>query len=580
MLSSTLGIFYGGHNPSAALVQNGRVTSYVEEERVSRIKHSRGSFPIKAIDYCLQSAGISIEQVEAVAWPFDCVRYENGAIDAFYREMANQYDLDQATIDWQRANIAFNNSDTLHRKIQSELYTQYGACVAPPLESHPHHFVHAFHAYFDASFAGKEALILTIDGSGDEDCTVVWKSDGRHIESIRRFRMPHSLGWFYAAITEYLGFSAYEGEYKVMGLAAYGRILPDVAEKLGRVLLVHHGLGSYEIDPKFVHYGPHTYSGRFTDSLPDLLGETPRGRSQPIKQWHRDVAHIAQNLLEDAVCEIVRYQHLATGITRLCVSGGVAHNVKLNGAIYTTTEIDEIFVQPICHDAGTSLGAALLSDYQRTGLHHPPLRHIFYGRKTDTITARSELDSCGIPYFQIDDPAEVGAELLASGLIIGWFQGNSEGGPRALGRRSILADPRSEGTARRVNQIKMRETWRPLCPSVLSEKVSDWFTVGGSEFMTVSVTATAKCKSLAPGIVHVDETSRIQIVDKSTNAIFHRLISSFDTITGVPIVLNTSLNGPGEPICESVRDALSTYASSGLDALIIDRFLVRKSTSS
>ncbi|WP_299626538.1 carbamoyltransferase C-terminal domain-containing protein [Pelagibius sp.] len=571
-----LGIFEGHFDPAVAVVKDGKVIAYAEEERFLRNKHAYRIYPRRALHYCLEAAGIGPEDIAAIGINWNLDAYTDGRMAAFFAEMDAAWPLDPATKGWQRAMLGGFNRQAYEARHAREWRRAFGESALPPIVGLPHHFTHALQSYLQSPF--EEAVCLTIDGSGDEHCTVVWRCEGDAIEPMREVRMPHSLGWFYAAFTEYLGFEAYDGEYKVMGLAAYGKPDPQLSETMAKILHPADDGIEYRLDPGFIHYGPRSWSDRFTDHLPELFGRLPRRADAPIEEWHRDLAFAVQAALEQAVEPLARWALKEAGTGNLCIGGGVGLNVKMNSRLQTLPEVDRVFAHPLCSDGGAAAGAALGACWQASGARPEPLRTLACGPETGDAEIEAVLSGCGLAYERPDDIAEAVAEALAGGAVVGWFQGRMEAGPRALGQRSILADPRKVEARDRVNAvIKYRENWRPFCPSILAE-AAERYLVGGQDapFMIIAFEASEEFKRAAPAVVHVDGTARVQVVHREVLPLYHRLISRFEAHTGVAAVLNTSFNVKGEPIVCTIHDALRTFFSTGMDVLAAGSFLVRK----
>jgi carbamoyltransferase len=572
-----LGIFQDWSDPAACLVQDGRIVAYAEEERFIRIKHARGMFPSESVKFCLRAGGIDLEHVDAVAQGFDCPRHADGSIADHYAWVEKSYPIDERTRRWHQQNLKYFHPAQHETMTAQRLRRLFGHHVkVPPMRYVPHHYAHAFQAFMMSEF--DDALVLTIDGSGDDHCTVIWHGHGTRIDPLREFKVPDSLGWFYAGITEYLGFEAYDGEYKVMGLAAYGKPDPALIDKMRRVVVPAPDEVGYTLDPTYIFYGCHTHSERFTDRLPQLLDRAPRLPSEPLDAWHQDVAFAAQHVLEETVVRLVGHYARETGLRKLCVGGGVGMNVKLNTRLYGTAGLDDIYIQPICNDSGTAIGAAQAVVFQDTGVRPEPRWDLYFGPADTDIEIESQLKECGVRYRRLTHRAKDIAALLAQGRIVAVLDGAMEGGPRALGARSILADPRDAANRDRVNAvIKYREYWRPFCPAVLAERAAEYMVrPTRAPFMIIAFDATERCRREAPAVVHVDGTCRAQLVEKETHPRFHDVIAEFCALTGVPMVLNTSFNIKGEPMVCSVRDALRTYFSTGLDDLVVGSFLVEK----
>ena len=335
---------------------------------------------------------------------------------------------------------------------------------------------------------------------------------------------------------------------------------------------------NYHVKPEFIHRGPHTYSDRFTDHLVTLLGFPPRQGPVALNSVHEDLAFETQRLLEDRVFRLVRHFRKETGRRHLCISGGVGLNVKMNSHLRQSGLFDDIFVFPVPSNSGTAIGAALGLYHELTGKRPKPLDHVYLGPEFTDDDIELQIKSCGLRYRVCDDIAEATADLLTHGKVVGWFQGRMEAGPRALGARSILADPRSIESRDRVNAaIKFREYWRPFCPSLLEESASRFMQEAApAPFMITAFEATEHASTLCPAVVHVDHTMRVQTVNGHSNPRFHQLLKAFERRTGVPVLLNTSFNIKGEAVVCSPRDALRTFWSTGLDALAIGRCIIEK----
>ncbi len=571
-----LGIFEGHFDPAVAIVRDGKVIAYAEEERFLRNKHAYRVYPRRALNYCLETAGIGPEAVAAIGVNWNIDAYTDGRIAAFFDEMAGDWPLDPATKGWQRAMLGGFNRDAYEARHAREWRRLFGEAPLPPIIGLPHHYTHALQSYLQSPF--DDAVCVTIDGSGDEHCTVVWRCRGDSIEVMREIRMPHSLGWFYAAFTEYLGFEAYDGEYKVMGLAAYGQPDRDLSSKVAKVLHPAPDGIEYRLDPSFIHYGPRSWSDRFTDHLPALFERLPRRHDAPIEAWHRDLAFAVQAALEAAVEPLVTWALKEAGTGNLCIGGGVGLNVKMNSSLQALPEVARVFAHPLCSDGGAAAGAALGACWERTGARPEPLKTLACGPETQDDEIEEALKRCGLAYERPDDIAEAVADELVKGSVVGWFQGRMEAGPRALGQRSILADPRKVEARDRVNLvIKYREQWRPFCPSILAEAAERYLVAGqDAPFMIIAFEASEEFKCLAPAVVHVDGTARVQVVHRDVLPLYHRLISCFEARTGVAALLNTSFNVKGEPVVCTVLDALRTFYSTGMDVLAVGGFLLRK----
>jgi carbamoyltransferase len=570
-----LGIFEGHADPAVAIVKGGEVVAYAEEERFIRQKHAWGVYPIRSLQFCLDIAGISFSDVEAVGLNWNIDAFTNGRMKAFYERVNNEFPVNSATKGWQNSLISRFNRTNTEKRHHFEWRRTFGEIEFPPVVSAPHHYVHAFHAAMQSGF--DESLCLTIDGSGDEHCTVLWEHRGATLKPIYEQTIPHSLGWLYAAFTEYLGFNAYDGEYKLMGLAAYGKEDRELIDKVGQIIQPDPERPySYRIDPTYIHYGEHTYSRRYTDKLIQLMDRPPRISTDEYESWHENLAFAVQHHLERAVTSLIDWGIEKTGLSKVTIGGGVGLNVKMNSKIFEMPQVSDVWANPLCSDGGAAVGAALAAEFHATRTRPKKLERLNFGYEEPDIEAI--LIQSKVPYLRSTNVARDVAGMIAKGKIVGWFQGGLEAGPRALGQRSILADPRDAASRDKVNSIiKFREYWRPFCPSILAERAADYFDqYTEAPFMVTAFTANEKLKVDAPAVVHVDGTARVQFVERRVLPKYHELISEFERLTGVGVLLNTSFNVKGEPVVCTVRDALRTFWSTGLDVLAAGDFIVRK----
>lgn len=523
------------HDPGAALVCDGVIQAVCEEERYLRIKSPWGRLPIESIAACLRATGLNMEDVDLVVHP--------GVIH-----------------------------EALPGRVASYISHYFGWC--PPVRVIHHHIAHLASAYFCSGF--EEAMCLSYDGYGDGVSVALARGSRRGgIEVLESLPKEASLGVFYSAITSYLGFRVSEDEYKVMGLAPYGREgAADLSE------FVRYEDEGYEVSAAMYRDGHLSVTNDepiYSDALVKALGPPRRPTSQ-IEQRHRDVAHAAQLALENCAEALVRRLHRRTGFDSLCIAGGVGLNCSNNAKIDRLPFVRRTFVQPAASDRGLALGCALQAAFELGEPASGALKHAHLGSGYDDDLVAADLDHFGVRHENLSDPAATAAELVAAGRVIGWYQGRAEFGPRALGHRSILADPRNQDMKDRVNRlVKRRESFRPFAPSVLLERATELFDVRGeSPFMTFSVPTVDSWRERLGAVTHVNGTARIQTVHPDADPLFHRLIEHFGHLTGVPAVLNTSFNGRGEPIVETPRDCAAMFASSGLDAIIMGRHLVRK----
>lgn len=558
-----LGINFS-NDSAAALVVDGRVVGAVQEERLSRIKHD-GAFPTRAVRWCLAEAGLSLGDIDAVGF------FWNPGIHA---EPANSR-LTAAP----RDHLEYLYSVPVHlmrhfdgtgvRRVEQTLWLDDGH----PLRIHyiTHHECHAAGAFFRSNY--DSAAILTVDGYGERSSTHIARGRGRDIETLRIIEFPHSVGSLYAALTQFLGFRANSGEGKVMGLASYGR--PTYYEAL-RALVTLTAEG-FELDLSYFAYMLNRRR-RYSDKLVKLLGPE-RAPESAIDQRHMDIAASLQAVTEDILMHLATMARELSGETRLCMAGGVTLNCVANTRIRFEAGFDEAYFMPAASDAGTSLGAALhvahvLGDDPR--VTHPENDDL--GPSYSEAAIEKVLRVSGCTFTRPPSIAEAAAELLAETKIVGWFQGRAEFGPRALGFRSILADPRPADTKEVLNaRVKFREWFRPFAPAVLEERCAEFFAhAERAPFMLVVYPTLPDKVEVLQSVTHVDGGARVQTVSREQNPPYHDVIEAFGRRTGVPVLVNTSFNIRGEPMVTSVEDALKCYFTTDMDALAIGPFLLTK----
>ena len=592
-----LGISAYYHDSGAALVEDGRIVAAVQQERLTRVKHDN-SFPGKAIEAVLEIAGISLGEVDHVCFyekPF--VKFER-LLETYlafaprgYRSFATAMPV------WVK--------DKLFQK--SALLKALKAVEdAPGLEERllfaEHHQSHAASAYYPSPF--DEALVLTLDGVGEWATTTVGIGRGDDLEIVKEIRFPHSLGLLYSAFTYYTGFRVNSGEYKLMGLAPYGA--PVYADLIRDKLLDVKDDGSFWLDMDYFGYATGlTMTNRRFDNL---FGGPPRAPESPLTQKEMDIAASIQTVTEDILLTLTRSLAEEYGIPNLCLAGGVALNCVANGKMLRDGAFENIWIQPAAGDAGGALGAALAAWHQHLKGARAPLedgmrdrmRGAYLGMEFSQDEIERRLKAAGARFSVLadDDLFARAVERLEAGDAVGWFQGRMEFGPRALGGRSILGDPRNPEMQKTLNlRIKYRESFRPFAPSVLREHVSEWFDLEADSPYMLIVADVARDKLLPPpegaenlsglerlniarsqipAVTHVDNSARIQTVHADTNPRYHRLISAFFEKTGCPVVVNTSFNVRGEPIVCTPEDAFHCFMGTEMETLVIGNCLLRK----
>lgn len=536
------------HDSACCLLRDGRLVAAAEEERFSRVKHDR-RLPINSFRFCLERGGLGIRDVDCVA----------------YYELPREKEARQA---W--AGVQPDDASRPEREIREVLGYE------GPISFFGHHQSHAASTYFYSGFT--DAAILTVDGVGEWTTSSYAYGRGAAIDVLDEVRYPHSLGLLYSAMTSYLGFSVNDGEYKVMGLAPYGRA--RYVDEVRKLVRSEPG-GQFSIDPDYFDYpcGKRMYS----KAMVELLGEPPREKGGAITGFHQDVARSLQLVLEEILLEKVAYLHERTGSANLCLAGGVALNCVANHRILRDGPFQKLFVQPAAGDDGACLGAAALAHLESTGRRHTtePLGHVFHGPSFSSEAVAEMLAAVGITPLDYrgreSQLLEAVADLVAQAKVIGWFHGAMEFGPRALGGRSILADPRDPGMRERINRlVKKREAFRPFAPSVLLEHAAQVFELDHASPFMLETCRVRPAMDL-PAITHVDGSARPQTIDRRHSPRFAGLVDAFYRRTGCPLVLNTSFNVRGEPIVCSPADALRCFIHSDLDVLVLEDFIVEAS---
>ena len=571
-----LGISGHYHDSAAALVIDGIPVAAVQEERLSRHKNDAG-FPLAAIEWCLDHAGLQPDELDAVIF------YEKPTLK-FDRVLTGL--LQGWPASWRSYPKAMKNMLGEKLWVRGLIASQLGISTRR-VRCIEHHQSHAAAAFFTAPT--QEAAIITADGVGEWATltvgTGVKRADGSsEIRMLRELRFPHSLGLFYSAVTAYLGFAVNEGEYKVMGLAAYGK--PTRVDDMRRLLRPAHD-GSFTLDLAFFDFLGKVESG-FSDRFVDLFGP-PRRSWQPIdldsEEGRRfaDIAASAQALLEEVMVGIAADLHRETGIADLCLGGGVALNGVANARILREAGFGRLFVPSAPGDAGCALGAALYADRITFGEPHKPVPdHPFWGPKPDESRLFRIAKEDGLPVATSERVIDEVADALTADRIVGWVDGAMEYGPRALGHRSILAAPHDVAMRDRLNRdIKYREEFRPFAPVVAAEHADRFFELpaGGARlarFMSGVVPVRPEWRSRLAGITHVDGTARVQVLDREMDPRLHALLEAYGRRSGVPVLLNTSFNLAGEPIVNTVAEAYSTFRRCGIDLLVAGNVCVTK----
>ena len=573
-----LGINAYHADASAAILVDGLLVAATEEERFTRTKHWAG-FPVQAIQFCLREAGVSLHEVDYISIGRDPKAKFNKKI-----RFMLQSPFSVLQYAFNRVGNA-KKITTISEELQKVDPSISMAELEKKLLNIEHHRSHLAAAFFPSPY--EEAAILSIDGAGDFTTTMLAKGKGTNIEVLEDIDFPHSIGVFYSAMTQLLGFPYYGDEYKVMGLAPYGEpkyvdLLRDVVE------LIPDGLFRLNLDyfqsphKGYVHYSDDflpLVKPLFNDKMESVFGKM-RPKNQPLTQHHKDLAASVQRYTEEIIFHVLEYLHRKTGLTKVCIAGGVAQNSVANGKITRSTSFKEVYIPSAGHDAGISMGSAYWVHHIVAG--QPRCQPVFNantGSHFSNEEIRKICDKANIQYTFLPDEElfERIVNCLIDGGVVGWFNGRAEFGPRALGGRSIIADPRRVDAKDILNaKIKRRESFRPFAPSILSEEVANWFELDEPvPFMEKVFPILKEKRALIPAVTHADGTGRLQTVNSSVSPRYHGLISAFFKKTGVPILLNTSFN-ENEPIVNAPGEAIDCFLRTEMDMLVLENCLITR----
>ena len=596
MLILGLSAFY--HDSAAALIRGEEILAAAQEERFTRKKHD-SRFPVNAIQWCLDEHNLSLGDIDYIAFydkPF--LKFER-LLETYLTFAPKGFSS------FRKAIPVWIKDKLFQRKQLIELFERHfdGIGVKEKLLFSEHHFSHAASAFYPSPF--EKSVVLTMDGVGEWATTSVAIGDGHSLDIVKEINFPHSLGLLYSAFTYFTGFKVNSGEYKVMGLAPYGS--PKYKSLILEHLIHVKEDGSYRLNMDYFNYctGLTMTNERFAN----LFGQKVRKPEDPLTQFHMDMAASVQAVTEEVVLKMTRSLAKETGIPNLCLAGGVALNCVANGKVLRDKSFEQIWVQPAAGDAGGALGAALAAYHKHKGMPRrvwqgnstlDNMQGAYLGPSFDSEDVCARLTSCGAKFDVMDSSTmyEELATLLAEGKVMGWFQGKMEFGPRALGGRSIIGDPRSAQMQKIMNlKIKYRESFRPFAPSVLAEDVGDWFemeTKSPYMLMVADVVESRRkkmsaedeelfgidklnvVKSEIPAVTHVDYSARIQTVHKETNPKYHKLIETFKSVTGCSLLVNTSFNVRGEPIVCTPEDAFRCFMGTDMDVLVVENVVLYK----
>jgi carbamoyltransferase len=573
-----LGINAYHADSSAAIFVDGKLIAAIEEERFQRVKHWAG-FPKMAIEFCLSEAGITLDEVDHIAIGRDpkakilrkllfLARHPNGSLRVIRERFANSKQVAGIHKDLER----FNPSKS---PLKGRIYQV------------EHHRSHLASAFFASPF--EEAALISIDGSGDFSTVMTAVGKGNKIEVINSIDFPHSLGIFYTAFTQLLGFSHYGDEYKVMGLAPYGNAQPSLLGQLRNIVQLNRSNGLFKLDMDYfvsptkgvISYGEDhipVVSSLYNKKTEEIFGKA-RQQNEPLSQYHKDLAACVQRITEETIFHMLTHLQKLTGLYNVCIAGGVAQNSVANGKITRNTAFKKIYIPSAGHDAGISMGAALYVQHQILNKVRQPIWTAYTGSYFSNEQIEILLNDRNISYRRLKDEElyDVVSDRLINAGVVGWFSGKAEFGPRALGGRSILADPRRSDAKDLLNaKIKRRESFRPFAPSILKEYVDEYFEVDDEvPFMEKVFPIKKEKHAIIPAVTHVDGTGRLQTVNKDISSRYYLLIDAFRKKTGVPILLNTSFN-ENEPIVNSPVEALECFLRTNMDMLVLENCLIER----
>ena len=588
-----LGISAYYHDSAACLLKNGEVFAAAQEERFTRKKHD-SRFPSSAIQYCLSEANITVDELSNVIF-YDkpLVKFERLLETYLAYAPKGLISFFAAMPIWLKEKLFLKST------LQKELKSLSPTKTFPKILFSEHHQAHAASTFFVSPF--QKSIVLCLDGVGEWATTSAWIGDGNKLTPLWEIDFPHSIGLLYSAFTYYTGFKVNSGEYKVMGLAPYGE--PKYVDLILKHILDLKEDGTFRLNMEYFNYAAGLTMT--TDKFHKLFGGPPRKSESTLTQKEMDLARSVQEVTEEVMLRLARAARKETGITNLCLSGGVALNCVANGKILKAGIFDEIFIQPAAGDAGGALGAALCAHYEYK--KHPrvvnkldSMKGSYLGPSFSNDSIQTSLDQLGAKYSKYENATldKKLAKILAEGNVVGYFQGRMEFGPRALGGRSIIGDPRNQKMQSVMNlKIKYRESFRPFAPAVLAEKVSEYFDIKAkSPYMLIvadvlkkhRIEMTAEQEKLfgieklnvprssLPAITHVDYSARIQTVHSETNPRFYSLLTQFDQLTGCPVLVNTSFNVRGEPIVHTPEDAFRCFMRTEMDFLVLENYILDK----
>ncbi len=627
-----IGLNLGHVDPSVTLFKGSKVLMHLEEERFTRKKKGLNQNPVNSLKYCLDMLPNGISDITAINLGFDHDMFTLEVPALYIQEWQRYPNKNSEAGDYELKRLKDKNPRNIILRIH-KILKEIGISddLFPKINWYNHHYCHALSAHLSSPF--ENSLSIVVDSNSELDTCSVWVADGCKLNKIYSKTLPHSLGWLYRSFTLFCGFDAYEGEGMLMGLAPYGKPNKLIAEKIEKILQWKKdddGFFDFSVDPEYVYIGERDKSNKsITKKLIDTFGEAADSVETP-SQYYKDIAYEIQDRLEKTLAKFVERFVKQTGIKKVSLSGGVFLNCKVNGFIWKeSSEIEDIYIVPIASDDGIGIGANMAYGVENISQNRSDysLPNVYLGNEYSDEEINNEIDNFSIrnnfgniqqyasliksldlpqskeelkslladrngyklinaavsrflkeKIFCPEDLTVYIARCICEGKVVGWFQGRMEAGPRALGSRSILADPRRMSSLDNINRkVKFRQPWRPFCPSVLNEDSEKYFKkVTQSPYMINTFDVTEIAEKEAPAIVHVDKTARPQFLTKEANPLYYQLLYDFKKISGVPILMNTSMNIKGEPICRSPEDALNLFFATDIDVLSIGKFVFKK----
>ncbi len=558
-----IGISAYYHDSAVAVIKDGKIIFAIEEERLSRIKHDY-TFPLKALDFCLQQTSLKTSDIDVIAYYEKPLLKFERIIQTFTETYPYSFSPFYKSI-----------PEQLSQKIKVEKTIRNHLNFKKKIFFIPHHLSHASATYFTSGFSSSP--ILTVDGVGEYTTTCLWRAQGNNITPLKSINFPHSLGLLYSTFTAFLGFKVNEDEYKMMGLSAYGK--PNYLSQIKKIIEINSD-GSFKLN---LNYFSFREEFKMWNSEFELLFGNPRKSNEPVMQKHKDIAYSIQHVTEEIYFKLLNHLSTIVPSNHVCIAGGVALNALANGKIYNNTPFKNVFIYGPSGDNGAAIGAALFAYYSQNKYQHSARQtDLKLGSNYTNEEIRSVLEKPNLSFEYFPKKADLikkVAKLLSQNKIIGWFNDRMEFGPRALGSRSILANPRDRSMKNKVNLVKKREQFRPFAGAILEEYVADYFEVPAKNYSAPHMNFCFPVKkeklSEITAIVHEDKTCRIQTVNKSDGD-FYDLIKEFHNITGVPCILNTSFNVKGEPIVENPQQAVKDFISSKMDYQVLGEYLLTR----